>query len=149
MDDPRSVSAHDPDHPELSSPDHIFSNPANATKTPPGLSSQLSTPAKPLSNGLGQPTKHDVFSFRKYDTEWGITVSNVTVDHRVCFAAQSPAAKRIPAVDTAETNWEAARRAVAQKMELLAKVQAECDEAVRLERQAFKAYSEARTNFDE
>lgn len=77
------------------------------------------------------------------------TALYVNVNHRICLAARSPAAKRIPAVDTAETEWEAARRTVAQKIELLQRVQAECDEAVRLERQKFKAYSEARTNFDQ
>lgn len=65
-----------------------------------------------------------------------------------CLVARSPAAERIPAVNTAETEWEAARRAVAWRKTLLEQAQAEYDESVRVERERFNAYSAARMNFD-
>lgn len=65
-----------------------------------------------------------------------------------CLVARSPAAERIPAVNTAETEWEAARRAVAWRKTVLEQAQAEYDESVRAEREKFKAYSAARMNFD-
>ncbi|KAG9043091.1 hypothetical protein FS837_010045 [Tulasnella sp. UAMH 9824] len=114
-------------------PNQFFPKPTNATEVAPpvqafaalGLSSQPSTPAKPLRGASGQTTQRDLFSFPR-----------------------SPAAERSPAVNTAETEWEAARRTVAWRKALLEKAQAEYDEAVRLERQKFKTYSEARMNFD-
>ncbi|KIO29877.1 hypothetical protein M407DRAFT_242411 [Tulasnella calospora MUT 4182] len=119
--------------PFASTSNQFFPKTTNATEVAPpvqafaslGLNSQPSTPAKPLRGGSGQPAQRDLFSFPR-----------------------SPAAERIPAVNTAETEWEAARRTVAWRKALLEKAQAEYDEAVRLERQKFKVYSEARMNFD-
>ncbi|KAG8907327.1 hypothetical protein FRC01_007724, partial [Tulasnella sp. 417] len=80
-----------------------------------GATRQPSTPEKPLRGGPGQATQRDLFSF-----------------HR------SPAAERSPAVNTAETEWEATRRTVAWRKALLDKAKAEYEEAVQLERQKFK-----------
>ncbi|KAG8907328.1 hypothetical protein FRC01_007725 [Tulasnella sp. 417] len=91
-----------------------------------GLNSQPGTPAAdPLRGGPERPTQPGLLSFPR-----------------------SPAAERIPVVNIAETDWEAARRAVAWRKTLLEKAQAEYDEAVKTEKQKFKVYIEARTSFD-
>ncbi|KAG8902671.1 hypothetical protein FRC01_009514 [Tulasnella sp. 417] len=114
-----------------------------------GLNSQPSTPAaNPLRGVPDRPTQPGLLSFRKYNPRSNHTVSYVNVDYYISRKARSPAAEQIPVVNIAETEWEAARHAVAWRKELLEKAQAEYDEAVRAEIQKFKAYSEARANFD-
>ncbi|KAG9000832.1 hypothetical protein FRB90_011728 [Tulasnella sp. 427] len=100
--------------------------PPAQTLAPLGLSSQPMTPANSDAVGI-----------------FGIPVPSKTVD-----LPRSPAAERIPAVHTAETEWEGALRAVAWKKTRLQQAQDEYNNAVRVEREKFKVYSEARMNLD-
>ncbi|KAG8974023.1 hypothetical protein FRC05_007939 [Tulasnella sp. 425] len=128
-----SVTNGPPESPFAAASNQLFGQATRATEAPPiqafaalGLSSRPTTPARPLAGRFtGQPTTGDLVNFPR-----------------------SPAAERIPAVNTAETEWEAARRAVAWRKTVLEQAQAEYDESVRAEREKFKAYSAARMNFD-
>lgn len=128
-----SVTNGPPESPFAAASNQLFGQATRATEAPPvqafaalGLSSRPTTPARPLAGRFtGQPTTGDLVNFPR-----------------------SPAAERIPAVNTAETEWEAARRAVAWRKTVLEQAQAEYDESVRAEREKFKAYSTARMNFD-
>lgn len=128
-----SVTNGPPESPFAATSNQLFGQATRATEAPPiqafaalGLSSRPTTPARPLAGRFsGQPTTGDLVNFPR-----------------------SPAAERIPAVNTAETEWEAARRAVAWRKTVLEQAQAEYDESVRAEREKFKAYSAARMNFD-